>query len=85
VQARAKQCVITVPPNISGALRKKDVDQQAYKPAAEGPADGGHQRGNAAERLGFLRRIIHGHNPRAWLKELKGCLGESVDCAKAFG
>ena len=48
-------------------------------------ADIRHNRGNAAERLGFLRRIIHGHNPRAWLKELKSCLGESVDCAEAFG
>ena len=48
-------------------------------------ADIRRNRGNAAERLGFLRRIVHGHNPRAWLKELKSCLGESVDCAEAFG
>jgi hypothetical protein len=27
-------------------------------------------RGNAAEQLGFLGRIVHGANPRAWLKEL---------------
>ncbi len=43
-----------------------------------------HNRGNVAERLGFLRRIIHGHNSRAWLKELKTCLGEVVDYAEAF-
>lgn len=27
-------------------------------------------RGNAAEQLGFLGRIVHGANPHAWLKEL---------------
>jgi hypothetical protein len=27
-------------------------------------------RGNAAEQLGFLGRIVHGANPRAWVKEL---------------
>jgi hypothetical protein len=27
-------------------------------------------RGNAAEQLGFLGRVVHGANPRAWLKEL---------------
>ena len=44
-----------------------------------------HNRGNIAERLGFLRRIIHGHNSRAWLMELKSCLGEVVDYAEACG
>jgi hypothetical protein len=28
-------------------------------------------RNNAAERLGFLGRVIHGTNPRAWLKEVR--------------
>lgn len=42
-----------------------------------------HNRGNVAERLGFLGRLIHGHNPRAWLKELKTRLGESIDYAEA--
>ena len=46
-------------------------------------ADIRHNRGNVAERIGFLGRIIHGHNPRAWLKELKSCLGEVVDYAEA--
>jgi hypothetical protein len=27
-------------------------------------------RGNAAEQLGFLGRIVHGANPRTWFKEL---------------
>jgi len=40
-----------------------------------------HNRGNVAERLGFLGRLIHGHSPRAWMKELKTRLGETVDYA----
>jgi len=43
-----------------------------------------HNRNNVAERLGFLSRLIHGHNPRDWMKELKACLGEVVDYAEAF-
>ncbi len=43
-----------------------------------------HNRDNVAERLGFLSRIIHGHNPRAWMKELKTRLSEPVDYAEAF-
>jgi len=41
-----------------------------------------HNRGNVAERLGFLGRLIHGHNPRTWLKEVKVRLGEAVDYAE---
>lgn len=40
-------------------------------------------RDNVAERLGFLGRLIHGANPRAWLKELKERLGEVIDYAEA--
>ncbi len=40
-------------------------------------------RDNVAERLGFLGRLIHGANPRAWLQELKARLGEVVDYAEA--
>ncbi len=40
-------------------------------------------RDNVAERLGFLGRLIHGVNPRAWLQELKARLGEVVDYAEA--
>jgi hypothetical protein len=38
-----------------------------------------HNRNNAAERLGFLGRLIHGRHPQAWLKELRTRLGESTD------
>jgi hypothetical protein len=40
-------------------------------------------RNNVAERLGFLGRVVHGVNPRAWLKELRARLGEPVDCSAA--
>jgi len=38
-------------------------------------------RGNVAEKLGFLGRVVHGVNPRAWLRELTSKIGEHVDCA----
>jgi hypothetical protein len=41
-------------------------------------------RGNVAERLGFLGRLIHGHNPQDWIKELRVRLGEAVDCTETF-
>src|SRR5271166_1180205 len=40
-------------------------------------------RNNAAERLGFLGRVIHGTNPRAWLKEVRQRIGETIDFAAA--
>ncbi len=36
-------------------------------------------RDNVGERLGFLGRVIHGINPRAWLKEMRQRLGEKTD------
>jgi hypothetical protein len=36
-------------------------------------------RNNAAERLGFLGRVIHGTNPRVWLQEIRQRLGEAID------
>lgn len=40
-------------------------------------------RRNAAERLGFLGRIVHGVSPRGWMRELRAKLGEPVDFALA--
>jgi hypothetical protein len=42
-------------------------------------------RNNVAERLGFLGRVIHGTNPRAWLTEVKLRAGEEIDFATAVG
>jgi len=36
-------------------------------------------RDNIGERLGYLERVIHGANPRAWLKEIRQRIGEKVD------
>jgi hypothetical protein len=38
---------------------------------------------NIGERLGFLARVIHGTNPRAWMKEIQQGLGEKIDFASA--
>jgi hypothetical protein len=40
-------------------------------------------RDNVGERLGFLGRVIHGTNARAWLKEMRQRLGEKMDFASA--
>ena len=36
-------------------------------------------RDNIGERLGFSGRVIHGMNPKAWLKEMRQWLGEKLD------
>lgn len=40
-------------------------------------------RDNVAERLGFLGRIVHGANPRAWNHQLRSKLGEPIDYTAA--
>jgi hypothetical protein len=40
-------------------------------------------RNNSAERLGFMGRVIHGTNSRAWLKEVRQRIGEGIDFAAA--
>lgn len=57
-------------PVICGSVTKDDIRRN---------------RGHTAERLGFCGRLIHGHSLRAWMKELKSCLGEAVGYAKAAG
>lgn len=39
---------------------------------------------NAAQQLGFLGRVIHGTNPRAWLKEVRQRIGERIDFEAAI-
>jgi hypothetical protein len=38
-------------------------------------------RANVSDRLGFLGRVVHGSNPRVWLRALKARLGEAADYA----
>jgi hypothetical protein len=40
-------------------------------------------RANLAERLGFLGRVVHGSNPKIWLRALRQHLGEAADYAEA--
>ena len=42
-------------------------------------------RANAAERLGFVGRVMHGRNPRTWLRDLREKVGEPVDYSLAVG
>jgi hypothetical protein len=39
-------------------------------------------RANVAERLGFLGRVVHGPNPRIWLRDLSARLGGAADYAQ---
>jgi hypothetical protein len=41
-------------------------------------------RNNAAERLRFIGRVMHGRNPRTWLRELRAKIGEPVDYSLAI-
>jgi len=36
-------------------------------------------RANVAERLGFLGRVMHGRNPKTWLRDLRAKVGEAAD------
>jgi hypothetical protein len=36
-------------------------------------------RGNVAQQLGFIARVMHGGNPRRWECTLRARIGESVD------
>ena len=38
-------------------------------------------RGGAAERLGFIGRVMHGRNSRNWLRELRQLIGEAPEHA----
>jgi len=39
-------------------------------------------RDNIGERLGFLRRLVHGTNPRLWLQEIRRRVDEKSDSAE---
>jgi len=41
-------------------------------------------RDSAAEKLGFLGRVVHGSNPQAWLKDIRQHIGEKADFATAM-
>jgi hypothetical protein len=39
-------------------------------------------RDNTGERLGFMRRLVHGTNPRIWLQQIRQLVGEKTDSAE---
>jgi hypothetical protein len=59
--------------------RPTNLDQwlMAYTRAVK--EDIRQNRGNAAEQLGFLGRVMHGRSPKTWLRDLRAKTGEQVD------
>ena len=58
-----------------------DVREFVRAYAATSRDDIRRNRGNVADRLGFVGRVMHGRNPRTWLRELRSRVGETVDYA----
>jgi hypothetical protein len=63
--------------------RPADLEQWVREYARTPKDDIRHNRTNAAERLGFIGRVMHGRNPRTWLRELRAKVGEPVDYSLA--
>jgi hypothetical protein len=59
--------------------RPANLEQWIREYARTAKDDIRHNRTNAAERLGFIGRVLHGRNPRAWLRDLRAKIGEPVD------
>lgn len=59
--------------------RPANLDQWVRSYARVAKDDIRQNRANAAEQLGFLGRVMHGRNPRTWLRELRAKIGEPVD------
>ncbi len=65
--------------------RPPNLDQWVRAYARTAKDDIRQNRGNAAEQLGFLGRVMHGRNPRAWLRSLHAKIGEPADYSLAVG
>jgi hypothetical protein len=63
--------------------RPPNLDQWVRSYAQAVKDDIRQNRRNAAEQLGFLGRVMHGRNPRAWLRTLRAKIGEPVDYSHA--
>ena len=61
--------------------RPADLDQWVREYSLAAKEDLRHNRGNIAERLGFIGRVMHGRNPRAWLRQLRAKIGEPTDAS----
>ena len=56
-----------------------DIREFVGRYAATSRDDIRKNRGNVAGELGFIGRVMHGRNPKTWLKDLSARIGESVD------
>ncbi len=56
-----------------------DVRQFVAKYAKTCRDDIRKNRGNVAQQLGFIARVMHGRNPRRWERNLRARIGEPVD------
>lgn len=63
--------------------RPPNLDQWVSAYARAVKDDIRQNRGNAAEQLGFLGRVMHGRSPRTWLRALRAKIGEPVDYSLA--
>jgi hypothetical protein len=63
--------------------RPVDLDQWIRQYTLIAKEDVRSNRGNAAERLGFIGRVMHGRNPKTWLREFRAKIGESADYTAA--
>jgi hypothetical protein len=59
--------------------RPADLHQWVREYSRAAKEDLRHNRGDIAERLGFIGRVMHGRNPLTWLRELRARTGESAD------
>jgi hypothetical protein len=56
--------------------KPRDMDNFLARYTRTTKMDIRRNRGNVAEQLGFLSRIVHGTNPRSWLASLRDRIGE---------
>jgi hypothetical protein len=59
--------------------RPVDLDQWVREYSRVAKEDVRHNRGNIADRLGFIGRVMHGRNTRAWVRDLLAKIGEPTD------
>ena len=63
--------------------RPANLDQWVRAYARVAKDDIRQNRANTAEQLGFLGRVMHGRNPKTWLRELRAKIGEPADYSLA--
>ena len=62
-----------------------DVPEFVRKYATTPKDDIRKNRGNVAQELGFIGRVMHGGDRRAWVRDIRSRVGETVDYSLAIG